>query len=49
LASKERYAMNSKSKRDFSLRKPTDSPERIEKKRRQLAPFEMTGLGSAAF
>jgi len=29
-------------KRDFSLRKPTTSQERGGKKRRRLAPFEMT-------
>jgi hypothetical protein len=30
-------------KRDFSLRKPTNSQERVGKKKRRLAPFEMTG------
>jgi hypothetical protein len=28
--------------RDFSLRKPTNSQERVGKKKRRLAPFEMT-------
>jgi hypothetical protein len=32
-------------KRDFSLRKPTDSQERIGKKKGRLAPFEMTVWG----
>jgi hypothetical protein len=31
-----------KIKRDFSLRKPTTSQERSGKKKRRLAPFEMT-------
>jgi hypothetical protein len=34
-------------KRDFSLRKPTLSQERKRKKKRRLAPFEMTGKGEA--
>jgi hypothetical protein len=32
-----------KPQRDFSLRKPTGSRERAGKKKRRLAPFEMTG------
>ena len=31
--------------KDFSLRGPTTSQERGGKKRRRLAPFEMTGFG----
>ena len=34
-----------KRKRDFSLREPTHSQERMRKKKRRLAPFEMTVLG----
>jgi hypothetical protein len=32
-----------KKKRDFSLREPTLSQERKGRKKRRLAPFEMTG------
>jgi len=31
---------------DFSLHKPTDSQERIEKRKRWPIPFEMTGGGA---
>jgi len=31
-----------KEKRDFSLRKPTNSQERVGKKKSRPAPFEMT-------